>query len=898
MPRKPSWDWKARGCAEVSENYSVPFAVKEYLQNQVGQILKEKMIREWSDWRREDLRNSTPKERKDRKNRLVQTFPGLLTGPHGALVKRSKDWEPIYILSGIVPRAELVWSHYKTDITICTVMWKHSSTGMTGFSFFNNHLDRHASFSTFVMDGASTSRQNLWAIGEKGKGFVLATQYLYEEVEKNMNKLDAALDSPTKSSSPKPKVSFRVGNKIGELAWRKSRYEDEEDLLRVTMDDLSPVTIEEFMRRRAPNKDDESDDENDDSDDMYLTYPTPVTGEKLKKATKSLIGIYKRRFTQQLAMKDKSVSEAHDPSDEESLVTPDEVSITVLELSVDLQPEYAFSGIYGVIQQAKSWRVPGTSFQFFKPDDQPVFYNRDQLVISGPPMNILGINYHGDLTITADRVGIVMSPRSDRYQRYLGALGDATDEAFRTMPDLAIQLACDMLTDEGQGVGTLTHQLNLADDAHGEEYRTAFIAAWKILDPELSPDGILYPCKSEKQDMNLIKELGMVPVPVKSDRIRTILSDAGAFKDIYHYCRELLTTAYPSAKVVPGFERLRRAITSLLPSVDSSSIILRDYKFSYPKVGWDKKHNTFSVPIPDKCEFHLENDCLCWVGPCLSLAISNWAEDDHEGVEEPTQSAIWRVFMSAMDGVVDMKEHRFEPAVEPNVNSSDSFDGDYGMGDDSGNDEDEDGEQSPSPGIYRSRSHSPRVLQVSGEPSGSDSSREVSAAAAISPTPRSSSTTPGPTVRDEAPRTPQESPTTTARSARLVIPENHSFIAHMNGLQATFDQEVKRANDAEAQLEALRTKLIEEQTTNLARQSLIETKNRQVVMLQGQLAKLQPFLDGLREQLEPTRAIIDGISRHGEGDKRQREEDGGDENSRGEGSSKRLRWQYYHAPTF
>jgi hypothetical protein len=408
---------------------------------------------------------------------------------------------------------------------------------------------------------------------------------------------------------------------------------------------------------------------------MYLTYPAPVSGEKWKKATKSLTGIYKRRFTQQLAIKKKNISEAHDPSDEEPLVTPDEVSITVLELGVDLQPEYAFSGIYGVIEQAKSWRVPGTLFLFFKPDDRPVFYNRDQLVISGPPINTLGINYHGNLSITADRVGIVMSPRSDRYIDYLCALGTATDKAFQTMPELAIQLACDMLTDEGRGVGTLTQELMPADDSHGEAYRTAFIAAWRILDPELSSDATLYPCKSEKKDMNLIKELGMVPVPIKSDRIRTILSYSGAFKDIFHHCRDLLTTAFPSAKAVPGFERLCRAITSLLPSVDSSSIILRDYKFSYPKVGWDKTHKTFSVAIPDKCGFHLENDCLCWVGPCLSRAISNWAEDNREGVEEPLQSAIWRDFMSAMDGVVDMKEHRFEQAVEPNVNSSDSFDG-------------------------------------------------------------------------------------------------------------------------------------------------------------------------------------------------------------------------------
>lgn len=89
------------------------------------------------------------------------------------------------------------------------------------------------------------------------------------------------------------------------------------------------------------------------------------------------------------------------------------------------------------------------------------------------------------------------------------------------------------------------------------------------------------------------------------------------------------------------------------------------------------------------------------------------------------------------------------------------------MGDDSGSDDDEDGEQSPSPGIYRSGSHSPLVPQVSREPSGSDSSRALSevSAAAISPTPRSSSTTPGPTstARDESPRTLQESLSTIAR---------------------------------------------------------------------------------------------------------------------------------------
>jgi hypothetical protein len=56
-PRKPTWDWKARGCAEF-QHFTVAFAVKEYVQNVVGQILKDLRVREWSDWEREDLRAS------------------------------------------------------------------------------------------------------------------------------------------------------------------------------------------------------------------------------------------------------------------------------------------------------------------------------------------------------------------------------------------------------------------------------------------------------------------------------------------------------------------------------------------------------------------------------------------------------------------------------------------------------------------------------------------------------------------------------------------------------------------------------------------------------------------------------------------------------------------------
>ena len=224
------------------------------------------------------------------------------------------------------------------------------------------------------------------------------------------------------------------------------------------------------------------------------------------------------------------------------------------------------------MQPRQHWRVHGTQFIFFKPfHDQPVFYNRDQLV-SGPPLNTLGINYHGDLTLTA--YGCVFTGlENGRYQTYLRTLGAAADKAFRTMPELAIQLACDILTDISQEAGTITHQLKPADGSDGESYRQAFITAWRILDPDLPADKTLFPCEPKLKYINLVKELGMVPVIVRSDSIRTILSDAGAFKNIEAHALDLLIRTPRSAQVIPGFNRFQLAISRLVPSVQPSSIV-------------------------------------------------------------------------------------------------------------------------------------------------------------------------------------------------------------------------------------------------------------------------------------------------------------------------------------
>ena len=56
MPR--TFDFKARDSDEF-EGLNTAFAIKEYLQNSVGQILKALQVRVWRNWDREDLSADT-----------------------------------------------------------------------------------------------------------------------------------------------------------------------------------------------------------------------------------------------------------------------------------------------------------------------------------------------------------------------------------------------------------------------------------------------------------------------------------------------------------------------------------------------------------------------------------------------------------------------------------------------------------------------------------------------------------------------------------------------------------------------------------------------------------------------------------------------------------------------
>ncbi|KAJ7096964.1 hypothetical protein C8R44DRAFT_889552 [Mycena epipterygia] len=630
-PRKPRWDWKARACAEF-KHFTVPFAVKEYVQNVVGQPLKELRVREWSDWQREDLRDVPAKERELRKQSLIAAYPGLLTGPDGAAIKRLKAWVPLYILSATIPQSQLRTVFTTTDLQIAIVVWYHTAIEIPALSVYNNHLDAEAKFSSFTVDGASTSRDNEWAVGEKGKGFILATQFLLEWVEQHLALIKS--QGRVVPKDVKAAVSFCVGHQIGTLKWKKSRYPDEDDLLQVILDDLTPRTVDEYMEKQAADaryKNGDSDEDEDDHDVESYGYPSAIAETpKLRKASESALkGIFTRRLTQQLDSK----GDQHDRRRSLEVVSRDEVSITVIGLKGSFQPEYLFSAIYGIIPPPQAWRVPGSQVEFFlaapdttAPDSQKStrtkFYHHDQYVPYGLHLNTLSIDYHGDLNITSDRVAIL---RDDKVIAYKIAVSNSADQAFRTIPDLALELALDILSDQhSEG---LAHLVRPNDKDGADAYHDAFEAAMRKMHPEIPADALIHPTPDLAQEQ-LFTELDLTPVEVSS-KAWEIMEKSGAYITIEDYARQLLLSA-PAVPTSKGLERLRVAISVVAPDVPPDNITVRDY----------------NKRLPMSCGTR----CLCWVGPFLHDAAR-----DYDGAQLGTRK-LFRAYLLCMHGDANMED--------------------------------------------------------------------------------------------------------------------------------------------------------------------------------------------------------------------------------------------------
>jgi hypothetical protein len=229
------YDFKAKDCDELLE-LDIPFAIKEYLQNSVGQILKALHLKTWREWDRNDFSGDDPENvhrRKSCKAALVKNEPQLFAGKQGQCIAKSVTIQPHYILAKTIPASAIRDGRRDHDLRVIVILW-----GMpdgTALTIYNNYLDRNATFEHFVYDGASTSKYSEWAVGLKGKGFILATSLLAQECDSR---------AITSIKSTHVGVGFNIGSRLC-----RAKYNGQyPDMLKVTREDLRPLTLQAFKQ--------------------------------------------------------------------------------------------------------------------------------------------------------------------------------------------------------------------------------------------------------------------------------------------------------------------------------------------------------------------------------------------------------------------------------------------------------------------------------------------------------------------------------------------------------------------------------------------------------------------------------------------------------------------------
>ncbi|KAF7512093.1 hypothetical protein GJ744_002806 [Endocarpon pusillum] len=410
-----NYNFKSHGCDEMAW-FDVPFAIKEYLQNTQGQILKALEVRKWRDWERLDLSGDSVEnfERQQRtKTRLIKSDPCLFAGDQGKAIAGSKLCQPRYVLEATVPIEEIRGTPRDHDLRVVIVLWgfRNGPTGCdeaTALTVYNNYLDVHAKFSHFVHDGSSTSKESPWAVGLKGKGFILSTSYLAQNTV----------------------LQRRLRFCKGEYSKTNPR------VLKVKKEDLRALTVTEFRQEnpKGKRKDAESDDESD-SEAEYSSLTHRTSSHKgddfyLDRLRKT----YKKRGELHLAEKSKQQNQTSisHPSQEHPLVQDDDVCIHVIGLPASLTAEEAFSAVFGFFEERKVWKIPGTLFEVFQGKNK--FYHRDQMVPIDSPLDNLSVNYHGELRLSSGRMEIITHGRE--FDDYRARLAEALDTAVSKIPNL------------------------------------------------------------------------------------------------------------------------------------------------------------------------------------------------------------------------------------------------------------------------------------------------------------------------------------------------------------------------------------------------------------------------------------------------------------------------------
>ncbi|EMD35088.1 hypothetical protein CERSUDRAFT_97000 [Gelatoporia subvermispora B] len=597
--------WKARNCSP-QQPLSVALAVQEYVDHQLRLAAAETGGYAELDWQREDLRGMDKSARLEHKAQLCDRFPAMLSGRHYKNLS-SQEWLPMYIVWVSIPRSKLSDTPYEAALVFCNVMWQ-SEAGPLGLSFYSNHQDIDHVLGYVACDGSEPIKQpdNV----PKLLDFSRVTRFLLE-YGRNSQKKTILKDSKD-PRKPLTEVCIRAGMHVGSCKQARAGWE-------MGILDYTCMSFEVYKEQQESTTAAQQDGQT----------PGEIC-EVQKEQSFAKRGQHRSAYHM-------TARRGPSSNDEDSLVPEDDFAITILGLPAQLKPQEVFANIYGMFLVDRFWRIPGPSstspmVTFYVPScdaawsSKPQFYHRGRCVSCGPPVGRLGIHYTGRLNYTIDGTSLRAALSGNHFERYKQALSVAVKRAFKN-PELAVELALDILDDDGTCDGTIGSALRSAAHRGADEYRVAFQEAWRRRDPALPTDATPYPCEDEQED-DLVRELGMTPVTVGKN-VRSLLKEIGAYCNAEVHARSILLQAPASNKTsnVPRFEGFCRAVAFVIPVLAETNVSMRQYTRRYPKVVWVEETSSIVLREPEPCVEHGEQgDCTCWVPRYLNYAAKEYSK--------------------------------------------------------------------------------------------------------------------------------------------------------------------------------------------------------------------------------------------------------------------------------
>jgi hypothetical protein len=299
-------------------------------------------------------------------------------------------------------------------------------------------------------------------------------------------------------------------------------------------------------------------------------------------------------------------------------------------LGANLTPQKVFEGVYGLTRPPRAWWIPNTDFELFVADSS--FYHRDQLVPTEAPLDSFGVNYHGNLRLTADRTEIVRDPVL--FRLYKTKLQQALDIAIQKFPDLAIRVMGYFMTALGRH-----HSPQPLNTAHADQYRAAFTAVCHARRPSLfSAEKKVYPYsrRRDAEDVPILTQLDVVPWPVEDWQL-DVLEAAGAYISPSKFAERLLLqlAEVPEAEL-SGVDLFRQYASQILPD-RALEVSIRKYPHAQPRCVVKGAQIFLAGPPP--CDICPANRCRCWIGPALLRVAQSCTKG-----REPDLEKIFKIY--------------------------------------------------------------------------------------------------------------------------------------------------------------------------------------------------------------------------------------------------------------